>query len=661
LGIQVIGEILLILRECRLKANLFAHRGRRVHFDILLWRRCAFSFLVVVAASTGSRGATGEAPPSVEPNARSLESFDDVANQLLGRMTLAEKIGQMTQAELGSLGDLSDVSRLALGSVLCGGGSDPRDGNSVDAWAGANDACQKQALASRLKVPLLFGIDAMHGHSNVLGAVIFPHNVGLGCTRDVDLVESIGRITAEETRATGINWAFAPCITAPQDDRWGRAYEGYSEDSTLSGSLGAALVQGLQSGNLSDPAHVLACAKHFAGDGGTSAEMRDATGFGEGRRFALDQGDTRLEEKPFRAVHVSQYVPSIEAGVGTVMVSYSSWNGLKCTANKYLLTDVLKTELGFQGLVISDYNAIAQTDPDFKTAIKKSINAGIDMAMEPNKYREFITHLTALVEEGDVSMERIDDAVLRILRVKAAMGLLGDSPNVMANRELQQQFGSAEHRSVARRAVSQSLVLLKNEGHVLPLARSAKRIHVAGRGADDIGMQCGGWTIDWQGKAGNVTTGGTTILAAIRQTAGDTKVTHSVDASNASGADVAIVVVGEQPYAEGFGDDPDLSLDEADLATIRRVKEAGVPMVLVVLSGRPLILGEALEAADAVVAAWLPGTEGAGVADVLFGDIAPSGKLSFTWPKSVEQVPINAGDAEYDPLFPFGFGLTYSK
>jgi beta-glucosidase len=576
-------------------------------------------------------------------------------------MTLAEKIGQMTQAELGSLGDLSDVSRLALGSVLCGGGSDPLDGNGVAAWADANDACQKQALASRLKVPLIFGVDAMHGHSNVLDAVIFPHNIGLGCTRDAALVKEIGKVTAHETRATGINWAFAPCVTAPQDDRWGRTYEGYSEDSQLSGALGTALVRGLQGVSLSDPKHVLACAKHFAGDGGTAAEMRDATGFGEGRRLALDQGDTRLKEPQFRAMHVAQYAPSIQAGVGSVMVSYSSWNGLKCTANKYLLTDVLKTGLGFQGLVISDYNAIAQTDPDFKTAIKKSINAGIDMAMEPNKYREFIKHLTALVEEGDVPMERIDDAVRRILRVKAAMGLLGENPNVMANRGLQKQFGSHEHRAVARRAVSQSLVLLKHEGNVLPLAKSAKRIHLAGRGADDIGMQCGGWTIDWQGKAGNVTTGGTTILAGIRQAAADAKVTHSVDGSGVGGADVAVVVVGEQPYAEGYGDDADLSLDEADLATIRRVKEAGVPIVLVVLSGRPLILGDALEAADAVVAAWLPGTEGAGVADVLFGDLAPTGKLSFSWPRSVAQEPINVGDANYDPLFPFGFGLTYSK
>ena len=576
-------------------------------------------------------------------------------------MTLAEKIGQMTQAELGSLGDLSDVSRLALGSVLCGGGSDPRDGNAMVAWANANDACQKQALSSRLKVPLLFGIDAMHGHSNVLGAVIFPHNIGLGCTRDSALVKEIGRLTALEIRATGINWAFAPCVTAPQDDRWGRAYEGYSEDAKLSGELGTALVHGLQGNSLNDRKSVLACVKHFAGDGGTSAETRDATGFGEGRRLALDQGDTRLNEPQFRAAHVAQYAPSIQAGVGSVMVSYSSWNGLKCTANKYLLTDVLKTELGFQGLVISDYNAIAQTDPDFKTAIKKSINAGIDMAMEPNKYREFITHLTALVEEGEVPTERIDDAVRRILRVKAAMGLLGDRPNVMADRELQSHFGSAAHRAVARRAVSQSLVLLKNDGQVLPLTNSAKRIHVAGRGADNIGMQCGGWTIDWQGKAGDVTTGGTTILAAFRQAAGNAAVTHSVDASDVAGADVAIVVVGEQPYAEGYGDDADLSLDEVDLATIRRVKEARVPMVLVVLSGRPLILSDALKAADAVVAAWLPGTEGAGVADVLFGDVAPAGKLSFSWPRSVEQEPINVGDAEYDPLFPFGFGLTYCK
>jgi beta-glucosidase len=593
---------------------------------------------------------------------RSFSSYDDVANQWLAKMTLAEKIGQMTQAEMPALGDLKPIAELSLGSVLCGGGGDPKAGNSVEAWADAYDACQGQALKSRLKIPLLFGIDAMHGHSNVLGAVIFPHNVGLGCTRDAALIEEIGRVTALEVRATGINWAFAPCVTVPQDDRWGRTYEGFGEDPKLSGELGAGLVRGLQGGDLSDPLRVLACAKHYAGDGGTTAEMRDKTNFGEGRRLSLDQGDTRIDEPTLRKVHLAPYPPTIAAGVGSVMVSYSSWNGVKCTANRQLLTDILKGELGFEGLVISDYNAISQVDPDFKTAIKLAINAGVDMAMEPDRYRDFIKHLTALVEDGDVPVERIDDAVRRILRVKAAMGLLGPNPAVAADHDLMAEFGSAERGQLARRAVRESLVLLKNERQTLPLAKRGKHIFVAGSGADDIGVQCGGWTIDWQGKAGEVTPGGTTILAGIRQAVVDgAEVTFAADGSGAKGADAAIVVVGERPYAEGFGDDAKLALSDEDLAMIRRVKDAGVPMTLVVLSGRPLMLGEAFDAADAVVAAWLPGTEGGGVADVLFGDHAPTGKLSFTWANSVDQQPINAGDAEYKPKFEFGYGLTYPK
>jgi beta-glucosidase len=577
-------------------------------------------------------------------------------------MSLAEKIGQMTQAELTSLGDLTAIKDLALGSVLCGGGADPAAGNGVEAWADVYDDCQRQAVASRLKIPLLFGVDAMHGHSNVLGAVIFPHNVGLGCTRDAGLVEEIGRVTALEVRATGINWTFAPCVTVPRDDRWGRTYEGFGEDPQLSAELGAALVRGLQGDDLADPLHVLACAKHFAGDGGTTAEMRDKTGFGEGRRLALDQGDTRDGEQAFRAVHLAPYPASIAEGVGSVMVSYNSWNGLKCTANRHLLTDVLKGEMGFEGLVISDYNAIAQVDPDFKTAIKKAINAGIDMAMEPNRYREFIAHLTALVEEGDVPQERIDDAVRRILRVKAAMGLLGPEPHIAADRDLIAEFGSAERRDLARRAVRESLVLLKNEGHVLPLAKTGARLLVAGAGADDIGIQCGGWTIEWQGHAGDVTTGGTTIRAALEHAAGDNgSVQYSADGSGADGADAAVVVVGELPYAEGVGDDADLALSQDDQVVVRRVHDAGVPIVLVVVSGRPLILGEALDMADAVIAAWLPGTEGAGVADILLGDHAPTGKLSLTWPRAVDQHPINVGDAKYEPLFEYGYGLTYAK
>jgi beta-glucosidase len=571
-------------------------------------------------------------------------------------MTLEEKIGQMTQADLAHLGDLTDIKKYFLGSVLSGGDSDPTEGNSLAAWTDTYDRCQEKALETRLAIPILYGVDAVHGHSNVLGAVIFPHNIGLGCTRNPELVEEIGRITAEEVRATGTQWTFAPCVTVPQDDRWGRTYEGFSEDPRVCGELGAAAVRGLQGDRLSDPTAVLACAKHFAGDGGTSF------GTGQHGNKLLDQGDTRIDEAALRQIHISPYPPTIAAGVGSIMPSYNSWNGLKCTGNKFLLTDVLKNELGFEGFLISDYNAIDQVDPDYKIAVEKSINAGIDMAMAPDTYKKFFDTLKELVEEGTVPMSRIDDAVTRILRVKYAMGLLDKDRSQLADRQLQASFGSAERREVARDAVRQSLVLLKNDHQTLPLSKQTGRIHVAGSSADDIGNQCGGWTIKWQGESGDVTPGGTTILEAIKKAVpNESAVTFSEDGSGAEGADVGVVVVGETPYAEGNGDDGDLALSEEDLQAVHNMKAAGIPVVVIVISGRPLILGDVLDEADALVAAWLPGTEGDGVAEVLFGEYAPTGKLSITWPRSVDQLPINVGDEDYDPLFPYGYGLTYGQ
>jgi beta-glucosidase len=374
----------------------------------------------------------------------------------------------------------------------------------------------------------------------------------------------------------------------------------------------------------------------------------------------LDQGDTRVDEATLRRIHLAPYLPAIEAGVGSVMPSYSRWNGVKCTGNKFLLTDVLKNELGFEGFLISDYNAIDQVDPNYKRAVEISINAGVDMAMAPNTYEQFYETLLELVREGRVPMSRIDDAVTRILRVKAAMGLLDKNRSQLADRSLHKSFGSTEHREVARDAVRKSLVLLKNDGNVLPLSKTAARIHVGGKSADDIGNQCGGWTVEWQGRSGDVTTGGTTILDAIKATASkDTKVTFSKDASGAPGADVGVVVIGEPPYAEGNGDTGELALAAEDIAAFDNMRSAGIPVVVILISGRPLVLGDVLEEADAVIAAWLPGTEGQGVADVIFGDYAPTGKLSFTWPQSVSQLPINVGDTDYEPLFPFGFGLTY--
>lgn len=592
---------------------------------------------------------------------RPLTSFDAQARELLNQMTLEEKVGQMTQAEQdAALREQGDVQKYALGSLLSGGSSDPKAGNSLDAWTDLYDRVQTLALKSRLAVPILYGIDAVHGHSNVLGATVFPHNVGLGCTRNAALVEQSARVTAEEVRATGINWTFAPCVTVPRDERWGRTYEGFGETPELARDLGEAAVRGFQGDDLGDPLSILACAKHYAGDGGTAMGSGSVDQNNGGRKRLLDQGDTRVGEAELRRIHMQGYVSTVRAGVGSIMPSYNSWNGTKLSAHKYLMTDVLKGELKFDGFLISDYNAIDQITKDYKQAIEISINAGMDMVMVPTKYREFHTLLVQLVHEGRVPQSRIDDAVMRILRVKVAMGLTERGRSVLADRRLHSSFGSAAHRAVARDCVRQSLVLLKNERRTLPLRKNARRIHVAGKSADDIGNQCGGWTIDWQGKSGNVTTGGTTILEALKRTVSRrTRVTHSKDGSGARGADVGVVVVGETPYAEGVGDRDSLGLDAEDAAAIDRMKEAGIPVVVVLISGRPLIVNDALAKADAFVAAWLPGTEGQGVTDVLFGDYRPTGKLSFTWPRTNEQIPINFGDRDYNPLFPYGYGLTF--
>jgi beta-glucosidase len=623
---------------------------------------CLFLLVSFLGAPAGTLQAT-------EP--KTYSSYDAQIQPLLDQMTLEEKVGQMTQPELGHLkGHPEDIEKYHVGSVLSGGGSDPESGNSLEAWTDAYDECQKHALKTRLGIPILYGVDAVHGHNNVIGAVMFPHHIGLGCTHDPELVEEIGRVTADEVRATGINWTFAPCVTVPRDERWGRTYEGFAEEPQLVAKMGEAMVRGLQGDRLRDPLSVLACAKHFVGDGGTSARSGEyrqgTTAFGpDGSNghtsMKLDQGNTRVDEATLRSVHLAPYLPAIEAGVGTIMPSYSRWNGVKCSGNKFLLTDVLKNELGFEGFLISDYNAIDQIDPDYKRAVEISINAGMDMAMAPNTYKQFYTTLLELVHEGRVPESRINDAVLRILRVKAAMGLLDKSRSPLADRSLHESFGSPDHRKVAREAVRESLVLLKNDHDTLPLAKHAARIHVGGKSADDIGNQCGGWTVEWQGKSGNVTTGGTTILQAIQDTvAQGTRVTFAKDGSGAKGADVGVLVIGEEPYAEGNGDTAKLALAAEDVKAFENMKSAGIPVVVVLVSGRPLILKPIFDRADAIVAAWLPGTEGQGVADVLFGDYAPTGKLSFTWPKSEEQIPINVGDSKYDPQFPYGFGLTYA-
>jgi beta-glucosidase len=573
---------------------------------------------------------------------------DDRAEALLNAMTIDEKVGQMTQVDLLAIKNRADVQKYSLGSVLAGGDSDPPD-ITASGWAKAHDELQARALKTRLKIPLLFGIDAVHGHNNVDGAVIFPHNVGLGATRSPRLVEKAGRVTAREVAGTGISWAFAPCVAVARDERWGRTYESFGEDPELVAELSAAAVRGLQGEKLSDAASVVACAKHFLGDGGT--------------KDGVDQGDTRCDEATLHKIHLPGYAAAVKAGVGSIMVSYNSWNGKKMHGNKELLTGLLKEKLGFPGFLVSDWAAIDQLSGDYERAIEASINAGLDMVMIPNgpgkknNYVEFITLLKGLVAKGRVPQARVDDAVRRILRVKLRTRLF---EHPLADRDLLGKVGCAEHRQAARECVRASLVLLKNDKRALPLSKKLKRLHVAGKAADDLGVQCGGWTITWQGRTGAVTRGGTTILAAVRRAAGGAEVTFSPDGSGGKGADAVLVVIGERPYAEMKGDRKDLGVAREDAAVVSRAREAGAPVVTVLLSGRPLILGDVLAGSDALVAAWLPGTEGQGVADVLFGDHKPTGKLPHTWPRSMDQVPCNVGEPiKGKPLFEYGFGLTY--
>lgn len=597
-------------------------------------------------------------PPDDAPYKNADLPVEERVEDLLARMTLQEKIGQMTLVEKNSI-KTEDIAGMALGGLLSGGGGYPRT-NSAEAWAEMVNTFQLEALNTRLAIPIIYGVDAVHGHNNVKGAVIFPHNIGMGATRNPELVEQACAITAVETAATGIYWDYAPVVAVPQDIRWGRTYEGYSENTDLVTELGTACVRGLQD----DDIYVLATPKHYVGDGGAGWETA-TTG-----DYVIDRGETQGDEVFLRTVHLPPYKAAIDAGAMSIMVSYSSFGGMKMSAQQYLITDVLKGELGFNGFVVSDWKAIDEISGDYYADVVTSINAGMDMNMVPYDYLTFINVMMDAVAAGDIPMERVDDAVRRILRVKFMMGLF-ERP--FSDPEALASVGSDEHRAVARQAVSESLVLLKNDNEALPLSKTVEHIFVAGEAADDIGIQSGGWTIEWQGRSGNITDG-TTILDAIKAAVGedvDVKFNRfgrynnaNDDSGNPIQAEIGIVVVGEQPYAEGVGDDADLSLSEPDLTMIARVRERVDTLVVVLISGRPMIIGDALDEADAFVAAWLPGTEGAGMTDVLFGDKPFTGTLPYTWPRSMDQLPFDfsnlptEGDAA--PLFAFGYGLTTS-
>ena len=613
-----------------------------MRFSSLRLRSRGLVLGMLAALALAVHGGPVRAAPGPAPYLDSRLPVEDRVTDLLGRMSLADKLGQMTQPERRYVTP-EDVTRYRIGSVLSSGGSAPSP-NTPESWADMYDGFQRGALATPLRIPMIYGADAVHGHSNVVGATIFPHNIGLGATRDPALVRRIGAATAAEMTGTGVDWNFAPCLCVARDDRWGRTYESFGEVPELPAAM-TTIIEGLQGERLGGPASVLATAKHYLGDGGTEG--------------GHDRGDTRIPEAELRAVHLPPFREAVKRGVGSVMVSYSSWNGLKMHQNRYLITDVLKRELGFTGFVVSDYNGVDRIDGEegfTRAEVAAAVNAGIDMVMVPTEWRTFIDYLRDAVRDGAVPLSRVDDANRRILAEKFRLGLF-ERP--MADRAYLRTVGSAEHRALARRAVAESQVLLKNARGVLPLAAGG-RVFVAGRSADDIGMQSGGWTITWQGAPGP-TTKGTTILQGLRQAAGPSAtVTYSVDGTGIDRSyDAAVAVVGEKPYAEYQGDLSDgMGLDDADLKTIGRLRASGVPVVVVLVSGRPLDIASELPGWDALVEAWLPGTEGGGVADVLYGATAPTGKLPVTWMRDASQQPINRSDGK-KPLFPFGYGLTY--
>jgi len=604
--------------------------------------------------------------PQVASTVQQDRQIEAKVAALLARMTLEQKIGQMVQPDIRSVTP-DDVRKFRLGSVLNGGGAFPGENKhaSVADWVSLADRYYDASMDTangQLAIPIMWGTDAVHGHNNVIGATLFPHNIGLGAAHDPDLMERIGAVTAREVAVTGLDWTFAPMVGVVRDDRWGRTYESYSEDPEIVRTYAERIVRGLQgtpgSKSFLDSSHVLATAKHFIGDGGTAD--------------GVDRGDNRSSEAELLQIHAPGYIAAINAGVQTIMASYNTWEGLKIHGSHYLLTDVLKRRMGFDGLIVSDWDGVDEVQGCSKDKCAQAINAGIDMVMVPTDWKSFIGNTLEQVRTEKIPLARIDDAVTRILRVKFRAGLFEKgrpSSRPLANkREL---LGSPEHRELARQAVRESLVLLKNEGGLLPLRRNAKVV-VVGEGADNIPQQTGGWTVTWQGTENSNAEfpGATSIFQGIARTVGEAGGTasSSVDGLQQARPDVAIVVFGENPYAEWFGDLKSIDYrgtGGAELALLQQLGQASVPRVCVFLTGRPLWIEPELAACNAFVVAWLPGSEGGGIADVLFRKADGSvnynfvGKLSFSWPRTVAQTSLNRNDANYDPLFPYGFGLRY--
>ena len=653
--------------------------GATATFDLATRRTRGGETAENVPIAMTARNATVGTLPLVVIDAHDLPYLDaaapvaDRVEDLLGRMSLTDKVGQMTQAERAGIDATPEqITDLGLGSLLSGGGSTPTE-NTPAAWADMIDGYQLRARATPLQVPLVYGIDSVHGHGNLYGSTIFPHNIGMGATRDPALVQAEEHVTASETRATGIPWVFAPCLCVARDTRWGRTYESFGEDPALVTTMETAIdgFQGDGGTDLSKRDRVMATIKHIGGDGDTE--------YGSGTQYPIDQGVTVTSRADLERIDLAPYGPAVQQHhAASVMPSYSSIDltedgvgPVKAHAAKELLTGYLKERLGFDGFVISDYNAIDQIPGDYPTQVRTYIDAGGDMAMEPFRYADFIATLTDEVQAGRVPMTRIDDAVRRILTKKVELGLF---EHPYADRAEAGAIGSPAHRAVAREAAAESQVLLKNDAATLPLAPDA-HVYVAGDNAADLGNQIGGWSITWQGQTGTHTKG-TTILAGMKEVAPTADITYSADGSAPiDPASTGVVVVGETPYSEGYGDvgGPQWAYDPADdgerekkLATLQpedqalvdKVCAATARCVVLTVSGRPLVLSDRLGEIDALVASWLPGSEGAGVADALFGRTPYSGQLPQSWPRTVDQGTVNVGDADYQPLYPFGWGLT---
>ena len=578
-----------------------------------------------------------------------------VAN-LLSYMTLEEKIGQMALVEKNSLKKPSDITKYALGALLSGSGAKPEE-NSADGWRGMIMGYQEQARSSRLGIPLLYGSDAIHGHAHVPEATVFPHMIGLGATGDPGLVKKVARATAEELSVTGVNWNFAPNLDTPQDIRWGRVYESFSDDPKLVAKLGTAYIEGLQSAKNSESGQisVLAAAKHFVGLGGMT------WGSSLNKDFKIDQGVSAADETLLREVYVPPFVEAIDAGVSSIMVGLNTWEDDRMVRQKHLLTDVLKVELDFKGFVVSDWYGVHEGRRNNFLATVQAVNAGVDMVMLPFDYKSFIHHMKWGNRLGLISDQRIDDAVSRILSAKFAVGLFDGEVDVLESTAIP----SGQNRTLAREAVAQSLVLLKNEDSTLPLTNTVKKIRVAGSAADNVGRQAGAWTVEWQGIDGSTLSGATSIYKGIQNRA-ETQGTEveydwqGIFADTKNAADIGIAVVGEKPYAEGWGDTEYPILDDEDLQAIKNLQDSSKKVVVVIVSGRPLLIEHEVESFDALVAAWLPGSEGGGVADVLFGDKSFVGTLPLPWPRSSEQLPITPDGQTNDStevLFPRYFGL----